>query len=577
MATMAAEQVGCVAFSKNCKWIAAGTYWGDVIVWDAKVYKQPFTTWTTVGVIRGVDFSPDSTRLLALGDRTVTVWDITTRERVVGPLSHDDRVWAAKYSPQGDRIATATQKSLRVYDSNDGRLLVNIQVQITTHRYNTSLVWSNNNVFVVSDGKIKQIDASTGSQVSEWPVPDLSALPCITVPQHGGFIACTANQTVTFWDTSTHTQIGLFRHQYPPQDVHSIALSPDGRFLMLGIGGENEKITAKRLSRITEPDIQIDDAALDLWKNGQLEEAQALLTEATLASQSPHHHVLASRAIVRARLRQWGAAIEDAKKSIEIQPSIGGYIANSVAFVSRGEKYKAYRACDIAFEHCHPTRAVIVCMAGEHLDAISRVDDLIDTLHLNSTCYVVQAYMHLLHGKSLMRNRSYQDAVKSFKDARNKLQHHTSQTLSVVSLISGWKFDELDITLQQCLCKALYAAGHTKEAGESLLTMINTIDGEVYMRRSSWVSDFLQQYLSIRESRGGATSEVAQDENTSMLYAPTLLLKEWAKLKLARGSWQDVLASTDDVSVHGSGNPYGPDALLHEVCGLKIHDLSNYL
>ncbi|KAF8419816.1 hypothetical protein L210DRAFT_2291242 [Boletus edulis BED1] len=58
-------------------------------------------------------------------------------------------------------------------------------------------------------------------------------------------------------------------------------------------------------------------------KNGQLEEAEALLTEATLASQNPHHHVLASRAIVRARLRQWGAAIEDGKKPIEIQPSIG--------------------------------------------------------------------------------------------------------------------------------------------------------------------------------------------------------------------------------------------------------------
>ncbi|KAF8139660.1 hypothetical protein EV363DRAFT_1497272 [Boletus edulis] len=164
-------------------------------------------------------------------------------------------------------------------------------------------------------------------------------------------------------------------------------------------------------------------------KNGQLEEAEALLTEATLASQNPHHHVLASRAIVRARLRQWGAAIEDAKKPIEIQPSIGGYIANSVAFVGRGEKHKAYSS---GVRHCVRTLsfhsrqfsphqsvylAVIVCMAGEHLDAISRVDDLIDTLHLNSTCYVVQAHMHLLHGKSLMRNRSHQDAVKSFKDA----------------------------------------------------------------------------------------------------------------------------------------------------------------
>ena len=30
-------------------------------------------------------------------------------------------------------------------------------------------------------------------------------------------------------------------------------------------------------------------------------------------------------------------------------------------------------------------------MAGEHRDAISRVDDLIATVHYNSICYVVQA------------------------------------------------------------------------------------------------------------------------------------------------------------------------------------------
>ena len=30
-------------------------------------------------------------------------------------------------------------------------------------------------------------------------------------------------------------------------------------------------------------------------------------------------------------------------------------------------------------------------MAGEHADAISRVDELIDTVQFNSICYVVQA------------------------------------------------------------------------------------------------------------------------------------------------------------------------------------------
>ena len=40
-------------------------------------------------------------------------------------------------------------------------------------------------------------------------------------------------------------------------------------------------------------------------------------------------------------------------QSIKIKPSLFGYIAMSLALVGNGEKHKAYRACDIAFQHCH--------------------------------------------------------------------------------------------------------------------------------------------------------------------------------------------------------------------------------
>ena len=110
---------------------------------------------------------------------------------------------------------------------------------------------------------------------------------------------------------------------------------------------------------------------LDAWKHDQLANTEALLTAAIPASRNLSHHALASRALVLARLRQWDAAIADANevffalfshmltlipifaKSIEIKPSVIGYIAKSVALVGKGEKHKAYRACDIAFEHFH--------------------------------------------------------------------------------------------------------------------------------------------------------------------------------------------------------------------------------
>ena len=63
-----------------------------------------------------------------------------------------------------------------------------------------------------------------------------------------------------------------------------------------------------------DPDICIENAALDAWKNGQLTDAETLLTAAIPRSTGTAHYVLASRALVRACMRQWDAALVDAEE-----------------------------------------------------------------------------------------------------------------------------------------------------------------------------------------------------------------------------------------------------------------------
>ena len=117
--------------------------------------------------------------------------------------------------------------------------------------------------------------------------------------------------------------------------------------------------------------------------------------------------------------------------------------------------------------------------------------------------------MYLLVGNMHMESTNYEGAIQSFERARPPIRPHTNRTLLAVSLvsfltvqlqcietilppcqISGWKFDDLDITVRQRLCEALYAAGRTREAGESLLKMVNTFDEGVYMGGpiTKWVS-----------------------------------------------------------------------------------------
>ena len=233
----------CLAVSKDGRWIAAGLREGEVLVWDLATHEQVFKHQEDRNYINGVDFSPDSSQFVSASEnKTASIWDIATRERVQ-TLHHNDAVFAARYSPQGDRIATATRNSVYIYDSSDGGLIVDIKVTLAPY-LNTGVLWFNNHLLILSDSKIVQVEVSTGSPVGEWPVPDTQNTSCIALPMHGEFVAYSTDRTVSFWNMATHTQLGHIQH---PQDILSIAISPDDQ--LIAIGGRNRKIILESLSR----------------------------------------------------------------------------------------------------------------------------------------------------------------------------------------------------------------------------------------------------------------------------------------------------------------------------------------
>ena len=200
-------------------------------MWDTETYETVWKhddSWT----IEAVDFSPDSTQLVSGSrNRTAIIWDVASGMKIRA-LQHNNWAIAAKFSSDGDRIATATSQSVQVWDSKNGHLLVDIPVTVPS-LYNNGLRWFNNHIFVVSGSKIKQLDASTGSMVSAsaWPVPNSDIHSCIVIPRYGKFIACSTSRSVTFWDTSTYSYIGLVEHT---EDIRSIALSPDNSSFAIG-------------------------------------------------------------------------------------------------------------------------------------------------------------------------------------------------------------------------------------------------------------------------------------------------------------------------------------------------------
>ncbi|KAF8123182.1 hypothetical protein EV363DRAFT_1587463 [Boletus edulis] len=548
--------VSCLAVSKDGKWIAAGTLWGDVFMWDARTYEQVLL-YRYGQAITAVDFSPNSKRLASASKYTVNFWDVATRRQLQHLIPHEDLVRAAKYSPQGGRIATATKEMVYVSNSNDYLLVKKIRIRLGgILSYNAGLLWLSDHLFVSSGHKIKQFDASTGSAVAEWPVRSGS---CIALPvKRGDFIAHSTKSTVTLWHTSTCSQLGLIPHS---QDIRSIAFSLDDRFL--AIGGKDGKISIKCLPRIIdstslprlhptlqEPAIEIDDAVLESWKHNQLESTDTLLTTAIETSVNTSHHVFASRALVRARLRRWDAALEDAEKATKIQPSVIGLVAKSVAHVGKGERDKGIRTCDIALEHFHTShvtlllliKAIIVFMAGEHRDAISRVDDLIATVHFNSICYAVQARAQRATCVEITtdipegiyvsspwepadgaQRLPWCDTVVRMRSSTNTALLGSTALDYLAGEMTGWEFNDFDFRSRQRLCEALLAVGRTDDAGQFLLEMVNIFGSKLYMSEANvkWVADFTHQYLSTPESDDDAASKAVQHDVATTFDSPT--------------------------------------------------------
>ncbi|KAG9314865.1 WD40-repeat-containing domain protein [Chiua virens] len=249
-----ASDVVSLAVSNDGRWIAAGTRWSGVQVWNAETHECFRLGDDSDGhfhLVNSVDFSPkDSTQLVIASEDTATVWDIAIQKRIK-TLKHSYfsvMVVAAKYSPQGDRIATVTLQNLRIWDSERAKSLVSVSVQCGQGDLRRGLSWVNNHLFIISSDMVVKLDTSTGSTVSKWTIPlSPSCYSAIALPQHELFFAYSIENTLTIWEASIPTALGVIYHH---ENIRSISLSPDGQFV--AVVGESGTIALQSLSALLE-------------------------------------------------------------------------------------------------------------------------------------------------------------------------------------------------------------------------------------------------------------------------------------------------------------------------------------
>ena len=121
-----------VAFSRDGRRLASGTWGGSVRLWDAEVGGEPLCTFPESRDARhpvtALAFGPDDERLVTASfDRRVDVWDTTTGA-LLRTLKHNRLVLGAAFSPDGRRLASGGEdKTVRVWDATTGREVLGLR------------------------------------------------------------------------------------------------------------------------------------------------------------------------------------------------------------------------------------------------------------------------------------------------------------------------------------------------------------------------------------------------------------------------------------------------------------------
>ena len=227
----AGSAVCCLATSQDGKWIATGTEHGRVTVWDAESWTKLRRFAREKGA-KSVDISSDGTKIaMAWDDKTVEVYSLPDGKGLCGRKDCDFHT--VKFSPDGRLFAFGPESDelsfLCIRDSQDGHYISDIQISVR------SIAWTSDSkqLFALSsDGNIHCVDVSSGETLSKWSIHSQDGPTCISLSINDAFIAASANSSISFWDTSTHEQIGFVI--YHPHSVSSMAISLNYELVFAG-------------------------------------------------------------------------------------------------------------------------------------------------------------------------------------------------------------------------------------------------------------------------------------------------------------------------------------------------------
>jgi serine/threonine protein kinase/WD40 repeat protein len=161
------------------------------------------------GAISDVAFSPDGKQALTCSYKMVSLWDLTTGEKVRSFTGHNEHVWCLAFSPDGHQAISAGGG----LEKKDGKLVMG------------------------EDFDIRLWDVNSGNEIKRFQGHTNRVLRGLAFAPGGRqFLSGAYDKTLRMWDVQTGKQVRLFDKQ--EAGVMKMALSQDGgKALLAGNNG----------------------------------------------------------------------------------------------------------------------------------------------------------------------------------------------------------------------------------------------------------------------------------------------------------------------------------------------------
>ncbi|KAG0694178.1 hypothetical protein DFH29DRAFT_336313 [Suillus ampliporus] len=523
------SRVLALAVSRDGQMIASSDANGEVIAWHGETGEpltQPIKAHSCH--ILSLDFSPDGT-VLATGsaDETMKLWNTKSWRLQGNPCHADSEVNWVRYSPSGELLAIATDDDIQIYNSDTREHVVNFKAHTGC---NTSLAWTPDGTRLLSSGdnkdpSIREWDTSTWKQVGDSWTGHTDDINAIAIHPAGTLVASASyDNHVRLWWFSDQRTIAIFKHS---AQTTCITFSMDGKHMFSG--GSDKMISQWEVPNDTLPEdspkeleskiLAINMTARDAYIAGDLSGAENSFTQ-EIDADANNYISYANRSFVMARKHDWDNALDDATKSVAIQPSLTGYISKGIALCGKGQVCGARTAFDIAFMFTNEdsktlhflllVKAITLFGTDQHEEAMLLVKELAAACPNNDTlgCRVAEAYLCVQLGINASNDGRHDEAADHFTAAVNSTAFSSTAAIDSIYkdlvVLFGWDLKSLWESAHRNWCDGLLRAGRFEEAVESYRYTMDIIDENTKANCLDWSNAFREECSALSLANGDA-------------------------------------------------------------------------